>query len=152
MLVAMLGLSVAAVFLVTYSISDPAYFLPVASVTSALRIASPSLLYRRLRERFEARRSWSVIRALFGIACAVFAALSEQLAMAAGASSLMVRMALRVRPVDTLELWPVWLSATSLAIAFVLVAPYAFPGFMIAYVVSGLVGWVLGAVVVRYVD
>ena len=31
------------------------------------------------------------------------------------------------------------------AIAFLVVAPYAFPGFAIVYGASGAVGWILGA-------
>ncbi len=168
----MLGLSAAAVFLVTFAISDPAYFLPIAAITVGLRLGSPSLLYRRVRERFDVRRAWSVIRILFGLACfafavvllydlsqilagqepPLFAMLSEQLAMAVSASALIVRGALRVRLHETKDLWPIWTAATLFAIAFVLVAPYAFPAFAAAYVVSGFVGWILGAFVVRFLD
>ena len=72
---------------------------------------------------------------------------SEQLIMAVGASALFVRFAFRVRPQERGYLWPVWFSALLFAIAFLVVAPYAFPGFAIVYAASGVVGWSLGAVV-----
>ncbi|TLZ65481.1 MAG: hypothetical protein E6K16_02790 [Methanobacteriota archaeon] len=74
-------------------------------------------------------------------------ALSEQFIMALGASALFARFALRVRPQERVSLWPVWLAGLLFSIAFLVVAPYAFPGFAIAYTASGLVGWLLGAVV-----
>jgi hypothetical protein len=77
---------------------------------------------------------------------------SEQLAMAIGASVVVVRGAMRIRPRGVFDLWPAWTAATLLAVAFVVVAPYAFPGFAIAYVVSGLIGWTVGAAMVRYAD
>src|SRR5207247_1506098 len=61
--------------------------------------------------------------------------LSEQLAMALGASSLIVRAGLRIRPRDTPEVWPIWAAAVLLALAFVVVLPYAVPAFEIVYVV-----------------
>src|SRR5207248_2333503 len=74
--------------------------------------------------------------------------LSEQLAMALGASSLIVRAGLRIRPRDTPEVWPIWAAAILLALAFVVVLPYAVPAFEIVYVVSGLIGWTVGILVV----
>ena len=70
--------------------------------------------------------------------------------MALGASTLLVRFALRARPRDQERLWPVWLAAILFAVAFVVVAPYAFPAFAVAYLASGLVGWILGVVAIRY--
>src|SRR5436190_823806 len=83
---------------------------------------------------------------------AVIAGLSEQLAMALGASLLIVRTGFRFRPRLTLGLWPIWIAATLFAIAFVVVAPYAFPDFEAVYLVSGLAGWILGAFVVSRMD
>lgn len=166
------ALSVVAVLVLTSSLADPAYLVPIAAVTVALRVVSPTLLYHRIRDRSEALRSWTAIRILVAAAYVVFAGvlaydlleilagrelvgvatLSEQLAMSAGASILVVRMAFRVRPREAAEWWPVWLAATSFAVAFVIVAPYAFPAFEAAYLVSGLVGWIVGVLVIRFVD
>jgi hypothetical protein len=51
-----------------------------------------------------------------------------------------------------MEWWPVWMAATLFAIAFVVVAPYAFPVFEAIYVVSGLAGWIVGALIAIRVD
>jgi hypothetical protein len=80
------------------------------------------------------------------------AGLSEQLAMALSASLLIVRTGFRFRPRLTMEWWPVWMAATLFAIAFVVVAPYAFPVFEAIYVVSGLAGWIVGALIAIRVD
>ena len=80
------------------------------------------------------------------------AGLSEQLAMAIGASLLVIRTGFRFRPRLTMELWPIWIAATLFAIAFVVVAPYAFPAFEAVYLVSGLAGWILGVLIVSRVD
>ena len=69
------------------------------------------------------------------------------LVMALGASALFARFALRVRPQERASLWPVWLAALLFAIAFLVVAPYAFPAFAIIYTASGLAGWLLGSLV-----
>ena len=72
------------------------------------------------------------------------AILSEQIAMAMGASLLIVRAGLRVRPRETTEAWPIWGSAVLLALAFVVVLPYVVPAFEVVYAVSGLIGWSIG--------
>jgi len=169
---ALLAVGAGAVLLVTYAVSSPADFIPVAAVTAVLRLASPTLLYRGIRNRFEANRAWSGIRLLVAGAFVAFAALlvynlanvllgnrpsdvaglSEQLAMALGASLLIARTGFRFRPRLTVELWPVWISATVFAIAFVVVAPYAFPAFEVVYLVSGLAGWIVGAFIVIRVE
>jgi hypothetical protein len=161
----MLVLAVGAVVLVVLAVSTPAYFAPIAAVTAGLRIGSPTLLVRKVRDRFEATRTWSVLRwvlliAFLGLAGFLLVhlivgpspgttvgtlVLSEQLVMALGASALFARFALRVRPQERVSLWPVWLAALLFAIAFLVVAPYAFPAFAIVYTASGLVGWLLGA-------
>jgi hypothetical protein len=171
-LVGLLGLSLAAILAVLIASSNEVYFLPLAAVTVVLRLASPTLLYRGVRDRIEARRSWPVIRILLAVGFVglalllaynlahvlagqfppLAAGLSEQFAMAAGASILIMRTAFRFRPRFALELWPVWLSATAFAIAFIVVAPYAFPAFAAAYVASGLVGWIVAVIVLRYAD
>src|SRR5947208_3513132 len=169
---ALLASSLIAVWLVTDVFSTPADFIPVAAVTAVLRVSSPSLLYRGIRGRFEANPSWSGIRVFVALAFVAFAALlaynlaralagqqasdlvglSEQLAMALGASLLIVRTGFRFRPRLTMELWPIWIAATLFAIAFVVVAPYAFPAFEAVYLVSGLAGWILGAFMVSRTD
>jgi len=160
-------LAVGAIALVVLAVSNPAYFAPIAAVTAALRIGSPILLYRKVRDRFEAHRTWGVLRwilliAFLGLAGFLLVhlivgpstgtsigalALSERLIMALGASALFARFALRVRPRERVSLWPVWLAALLFAIAFLVVAPYAFPAFAIVYGASGFVGWLLGAFV-----
>src|SRR6266699_2489077 len=166
---ALLASSLIAVWLVADVFSTPADFIPVAAITAVLRVSSPSLLYRGIRGRFEANPSWSGIRVLVALAFVAFAALlaynlaralagqqasdlvglSEQLAMALGASLLHVRTGFRFRPRLTMELWPIWIAATLFAIAFVVVAPYAFQA---VYLVSGLAGWILGAFMVSRTD
>jgi len=168
----MLGLSVAAIFGITSAPSDPALLLPLAAVTVVLRLASPTLLYRGIRDRLEARRTWPAIRLFLGIAFVGFAALlvygliavllgqvppwpatlSEQFAMALGASFLVLRTAYRFRPRFTAELWSFWMSATAFAVAFIVISPYAFPAYAMAYWVSGLLGWMAGLVALRFAD
>jgi hypothetical protein len=171
-LLGLLGLSIAAVAAVTAEMSNSAVFLPIAVVTVGLRLSSPVLLYRGIRDRFETARTWAVIRLLLAVVfiglAAVLAytlfqevsgqsvpppvALSEQFAMALGASFLIVRTALRLRPQITVDLWPFWTSATAFAVAFIVIAPYAFPAYAIIYSVSGILGWILAFVVSRFVD
>ncbi|TLZ56376.1 MAG: hypothetical protein E6K15_05990 [Methanobacteriota archaeon] len=168
----LLAVGAGAVLLVTYAVSSPADFIPVAAVTAVLRLASPTLLYRGIRNRFEGNRAWSGIRLLVAGAFVAFAALlvynlanvllgnrpsdvaglSEQLAMALGASLLIARTGFRFRPRLTVELWPIWIAATVFALAFVVVAPYAFPAFEVVYQVSGLAGWIVGASIVIRVE
>jgi hypothetical protein len=169
---ACVGLAALAVFAVVFAVSDPNVFLPIAGIVVVLRILSPSLLYLRIRGRFDAERTWTFVRVGVAIVYIVFVGdlgygllsllagqppsgvgiVSEQLAMAIGASVVVVRGAMRIRPRGVFDLWPAWTAATLLAVAFVVVAPYAFPGFAIAYVVSGLIGWTVGAAMVRYAD
>ncbi len=140
------ALGVAAVLLVNSAISDPVYFVPIAGVTVALRLSSPFLLYRRIEDRVEATRWWNVLRwfvaggfvVLVGILIyhllllvagsepANVAIFSEKLIMAVGASILIVRAGLRIRPRETSEMWPIWSAAVLFALAFVVVLPYAF--------------------------
>src|SRR5207249_3868306 len=72
------------------------------------------------------------------------------LVMALGASILIVRAGLRMRPRETAEMWPIWSAAVLFAVAFVVVLPYAIPAFELVYVVSGIVGWSIGIVAVIY--
>lgn len=163
----MVALSLGAIALVALAVSDPVYFLPVVAITVGLRLASPTLLYRRARDALEVRRSWSVLRYLLLVGFLVLAGvllfnafvgaplggasvLSEQLVMGLGASLLIVRLALRARPRDRTSLWPLWLAAILFAMAFVVVAPYAFPGFAVIYASSGFGGWMLGAIMIWY--
>ena len=163
----MLLLAIGAIVLVVLAVSNPAYFAPIAAVTAVLRIGSPSLLYRKVKDRFEAVRGWGVLRwillaGFLGLAGFLLVhlilgasagtsigalVLSEQLVMALGASAMFARFALRARPQERVHLWPAWLAAVLFAIAFLVVAPYAFPGFAIVYGASGFAGWVLGAIV-----
>ncbi|TLZ68214.1 MAG: hypothetical protein E6K06_07940 [Methanobacteriota archaeon] len=163
-------LGIGAVLLVGSAISDPIYFLPIALVTVGLRLISPYLLYRRIEDRFDTNRTWRVVRWLVGFGFLGLAAilayhlvliasgteasgvaiLSEQLIMALGASFLIVRAGLQVRPREATELWPIWSAAVLFAIAFVVVLPYAVPAFETIYAASGLVGWSIAFVVVAF--
>lgn len=165
-----LALAIGAVLLVNSALSDPVYFVPIAGITVGLRLSSPFLLYRRVLDRFEATRWWGFFRwsvaagfvVLVGILAyhllliasgnepANVAVFSEQLVMALGASILIVRAGLRIRPRETAEMWPVWSAAVLFALAFVVVLPYAIPAFELVYVVSGIVGWSIGIVAVIY--
>lgn len=171
-LIGLVGLSGAAIFGITSATTDAVYFVPLAAVTVVLRLASPTLLYRGIRERLDSQKAWPGIQILLMIlfiALALLLAynllhilagqappwqtgLSEQLAMAFGASFLIMRTAFRLRPRFTIELWPVWLSATAFAIALIVIAPYAFPAFAVVYVTSGLVGWIGAVLVARFID
>ena len=163
-------LGIGAVLLVGSAISDPIYFLPIALVTVGLRLISPYLLYRRIEDRFDTNRTWRVVRWLVGFGFLGLAAilayhlvliasgteasgvaiLSEQLIMALGASFLIVRAGLQVRPREATELWPIWSAAVLFAIAFVVVLPYAVPAFETIYAASGLVGWSIAFVMVAF--
>ena len=57
-------LSLAAIALVALAAANPLYLLPVVAVTVGLRVASPILLYRRVRDSLEQRRSWVLLRYL----------------------------------------------------------------------------------------
>lgn len=158
---------IVALVLVTVAAGDPAFFLPIIAVTVALRIAAPVALYRRIRDRFESNAAWGVLQVLTAAAFLGFVAIlgygllvvaaggvpvgvaivSEQLVAAIGAASLLVRMAVRVRPHEATILWPVWLGSLLFGIAFVAILPYAVPAFTSVYAVSGLVGWGVGSFV-----
>ena len=170
LIVVILILGIGAVLLVGSAISDPIYFLPIALVTVGLRLISPYLLYRRIEDRFEMNRTWRVMRWLVGFGFLGLAAilayhliliasgteasgvaiLSEQLIMALGASFLIVRAGLQVRPHEATELWPIWSAAVLFAVAFVVVLPYAVPAFETVYAASGLVGWSIAFAVVAF--
>src|SRR3989449_5339193 len=163
-------LGIGAVLLVGSAISDPIYFLPIALVTVGLRLISPYLLYRRVEDRFDTNRTWRVMRWLVGFGFLGLAAilayhliliasgteasglaiLSEQLIMALGASFLIVRAGLQVRPHEATELWPIWSAAVLFAVAFVVVLPYAVPAFETVYAASGLVGCAIAFVLVAF--
>jgi len=170
--IGLLGMSFAAIFAIFFTSSDSALFLPIAAVTVVLRITSPTLFYRGIRERLEDRDTWSMVRVLLAVAFLGFTALllyglynllagnvppwqvtlSEQLAMAVGAAFLILRTTYRFRPRFAMELWPFWVSGTAFAVAFIVIAPYAFSGFAIAYWISGIVGWIAGFIVLRFVE
>ena len=170
LIVLILALGIGAVILVNSAISDPVYFVPIAGVTVALRLSSPFLLVRRIEDRVEATRWWSLLRwsvaggfvVLIGVLIyhllvlaagsepASVAVFSEKLIMAVGASILIVRAGLRIRPRETTEMWPIWSAAVLFALAFVVVLPYAIPAFELVYVVSGILGWSIGVVALVY--
>src|SRR2546428_6845663 len=55
-LLGMLLLAVGAIVLVVLAVSNPIYSAPIAGIAGALRIGSPPLLSRKVRDRFEERR------------------------------------------------------------------------------------------------
>jgi hypothetical protein len=152
--------------LVVLATSDPVLVTPIVGTIVVLRVASPPLLYWRLREALDTRRGWVAVRPLVLLSFLLLAALllgqllgvpggdvsvvvrvSDQLLMATGATILFVRFAFRARPREAREWWPAWIGAILFGVAFLLVAPYAFPGFAPAYIASGIAGWAVGAVV-----
>ena len=162
----MLAASVFAVALVSLAASDPAFATPLVLAVVALRVSSPSLLYLRLRTRLEARAAWDLVRGATAVAFLVLAGglvargagvlpeaahvlvgLSDQILMAAGAAVLFLRVALRARPDRVEGGVALWLAGLLFGTAFLVVAPYAFPDFAFWYIVSGVVGWALGAMV-----
>ena len=165
-LAAVLAIAISAVVLVNVAVSDPAYFLPAIGVTVALRLASPPLLYRRIRDRFEVGHFWAGLRAVVALGFlaleailvydlavrlgggepAGLAVVSEQFVMACGASVLIVRAAVSGRPRVSTEWWPLWTAAVFLALAFIVVLPYAVPAFALVYAASGCLGWLLAVV------
>lgn len=166
----MLAASVFAVALVSLAASDSAFATPLVLVVIVLRLASPSLLYLRLRTRLEAKALWDAARpaaavVFVGLAGALVVrgiglvpatvslvvGLSDQALMAAGASVLFLRLALRARPAGVDGGIVVWLAGLLFGIAFLVVAPYAFPAYAFWYLVSGVAGWTLGAVVAAFV-
>ncbi|HKW42908.1 MAG TPA: hypothetical protein VJP06_01860, partial [Thermoplasmata archaeon] len=152
-----------AAILVNVAVSTPSDFLPAILVTVVLRLASPSLLFGRIQDRFDASRWWRVLRVVVGVGFLSLAAVlvydvvvrlggneppglavvSEQFAMACGASVLIVRVAVRGRPRISTEWWPIWTAAVLFSLAFIVVLPYAVPAFGLAYGVSGAIGWFL---------
>jgi hypothetical protein len=88
--------------------------------------------------------AYHLVRLASGSEGPEIAVLSEQVAMALGASILIIRAGLRVRPRESTEVWPIWSSAVLLGLAFVVVLPYAVPTFAFVYAVSGLIGWSIG--------
>jgi hypothetical protein len=159
----MLAACVFAVALVSLAATDPAFATPLVVVVIGLRLSSPALLYVRLRSRLEAEPWWDPARAgaavLFaGLAAALVAraagllpaashlvvGLSDQVLMAAGAAALFLRLGVRARPDSAQGGLAVWLAGLLFGIAFLVVAPYAFPDFAIWYLVSGVAGWLLG--------
>ena len=163
----LVAMSLGTAYAVTTLSSDSPAFLPIVTVTAGLRIASPALMQRDIRNRFEASRLWPAVHVLVAIGFAIlagllayslirilvgetlpgFAMFSEQIIMAGSATSLIVRMAIRVRPRFSIDLWPIWMAAVLIAVAFIVVAPYAFPSFAVVYVAAGLVGWIGGLII-----
>lgn len=180
-LLALLG-AVAAVSLIVVwlAIDNPLLFAPFVALVVGLRLASPTMLYRSAKRRFGAReRLWPVLRVLLGVVFVAFAAfmvytavaplleglglagdgplaaiaVSERLLMAVGGAVVIVRVLSRVLPDSLRDRRKVWAAAIVFALAFAVMAPYAFPGFGIYYRLSGLGGWLIGVLVLwRFPD
>jgi hypothetical protein len=169
MVLAVMGVSLYAVYL---ALSEPLFFLPFVVLVLGLRVSSPTFLFRSLRDKLETKRFWNPLRivlavgflgyagylvyslladffaGIFGQAQSTAAVLSEQLLMAIGGAFVIVRLFAKILPESLKEKPTVWLSAVLLSLAFAVMAPYAFPGYDLAYRLAGLSGWIIGFVVI----
>ncbi len=171
LLALVLGVMGVSVYVVWLALTEPLFFLPFVALVVGLRGASPTLLYRSLRDRFELKNFWVVIKILlaagfigyagylvYSIIVDVFqaftgpqstaAVLSEQLIMAIGGSFAIIRVFSKILPESLKEKPTVWVSAILLSLALAVLAPYAFPNYDIYYRLAGLGGWLLGFVVI----
>src|SRR5207245_1909065 len=123
------------------------YLFAAMLVAGSVLLAFLPILHRTWT--FAASRRIFAALIVLSLALAI-AVLSEKLVMAVGASILIVRAGLRIRPRETSEMWPIWSAAVLFALAFVVVLPYAIPAFELGYVVSGIIGWSIGVVALVY--
>lgn len=168
LVIGVMGLALYVVFL---ALSDPLYFIPFVALVLGLRTASPTFLYRSLRDRFELRKFWPMVKILMAVGFLAYAGYLtytllaqffgqlfgftssqvdyiELLLMAVGGAFIIVRLFARILPESLKERPTVWISAILLSVAFSVLAPFAFPGYDIYYRLAGLAGWVTGFVVI----
>jgi hypothetical protein len=168
-ILAVMGLSL---YVIALALENPLFFLPFVVLVLGIRASSPTFLYRSLRDRFETKKFWTPLKFVlaagfiayagylvyslllkvfgefFGVGGSVAADLSEQVLMAAGGAFVIVRLFAKILPESLMEKPTVWLSAILLSLAFAVMAPFAFPGYDIAYRLAGLAGWIIGFVVI----
>ncbi len=176
LLALVLGIMGVSLYVVWLALTNELFFIPFVVLVVGLKGASPTFLFRSLRDRFELTKLWSVLRVIlaagflgyagymaftividalgpvFGVEQSRIAILSEQLLMAAGGAFLIVRLLARILPESLREKPVVWVSAILISVAFAVLAPYAFPGEAISYAtiyrLAGMGGWLLGFVVI----
>ncbi len=172
LLALIIGVMGLALFIVFLALSEPLYFIPFVALVLGLRGVSPTFLFRSLRDRFELKRFWPMLKIVMAVGFLAYAGyliysilqkylfgqlfgiastsvdLSELLIMALGGAFIIIRLLARILPESLKEKPTVWISALLLSLAFAVLAPFAFPGYDIYYRLAGLVGWVAGFVVI----
>ncbi len=164
LVIGVMGLSLYVVYL---ALSDPLFFIPFVVLVFGLRVASPTFLFRSLRDRFELRKFWPIVKILMAAGFLAYAGYltytilayyfgqlfgfassqvdySELLLMAVGGAFIIIRLFARILPESLRERPTVWIAAILLSVAFSVLAPFAFPGYDIYYRLAGLAGWVAG--------
>jgi hypothetical protein len=170
LLALVIGVMGGSLYLVFLALSEPLFFLPFALLVTALRVASPTFLYRSLEFRFEERKWWTILRVVLAIlflGLAVYivytlvldflqpligpqpseAIFVERLLMALGGAFVIIRILTRILPESLRDKPTVWMAAILISVSFAFLAPFAIEGYDIYYRLSGLAGWVLGFIV-----
>ncbi len=166
-----IGVMAGSLYLVFLALSEPLFFLPFALLVTALRVASPTFLYRSLEFRFEERKWWVFLRVTLAIAFLGYAGyivytllllfvlqpilgppsaealFTEQLLMALGGAFVIIRVLTRILPEALRDKPTVWIAAILISVSFAFLAPFAIEGYDIYYRLSGLAGWLIGFVV-----
>lgn len=168
LVLAVMGVSLYVVYL---ALTEPLFFLPFVVLVVGLRASSPTILFKSLQERFEVSRFWTPLKVLLAVGFLGYAGyliytlvldllepligpqsqaalLSEQLLMALGGAFVIIRVFAKVLPESLRDKPTAWIAAILLSVAFAVMAPFAFPGFDVAYKAAGLGGWLLGLLVI----
>lgn len=172
LVIGVMGLSLYVVFI---ALEEPLYFLPFVVLVLALRGASPTFLYRSLRDRFDMRGWWPVVRIVLAGGFVALAGYllytlllsligpifgvgrpgvdyTELALMAVGGAFTIVRLLARILPESWRDKPNVWVAALLISISFAVLAPFAFPGYEPLYRAAGVGGWLLGFVVLWKFD
>ncbi len=170
LLALVIGVMGGSLYLVFLALSEPLFFLPFALLVTALRVASPTFLYRSLEFRFEERKWWTILRVVLAVLFLGLAAyivytlvldflqpligpqpseaiFVERLLMALGGAFVIIRILTRILPESLRDKPTVWMAAILISVSFAFLAPFAIEGYEIVYRLSGLAGWVLGFIV-----
>ncbi|MEE9267971.1 MAG: hypothetical protein V3U70_01030 [Thermoplasmata archaeon] len=170
LLALVIGVMGGSLYLVFLALSEPLFFLPFALLVTALRVASPTFLYRSLEFRFEERKWWTILRVVLAVLFLGLAAyivytlvldflqpfigpqpseaiFVERLLMALGGAFVIIRILTRILPESLRDRPTVWMAAILISVSFAFLAPFAIEGYEIVYRLSGLAGWVLGFIV-----
>jgi predicted MFS family arabinose efflux permease len=157
-------------YLVFLALSEPLFFLPFAVLVAALRVVSPTFLYRSVEFRYEERKWWAILRVLLAILFLGFAGyitytlildllqsvigpqsaealFVEQILMAVGGAFVIVRVFSRVLPESLRDKPTAWIAAILISVSFAFLAPFAIDGYENYYRLSGVAGWLLGFVI-----